>query len=238
LVILLAGLAVSICATYLLLASRSQTRRDSHKRIAQLQEIDPATGLVNDAVFAKRLVELIERAQRFGHQSAVAIVDFPNFAPLRSEFGRNKSIELLLRLSERLNAMMRTVDTVARLGEAKFGLLVDGPVAPSRARAMCAKVIAHCITPMAGLPMGMVAKPRIAMALVPGQGADAGDVVGLLEEMMRDAAGDATRVIMIAQASVRPAVSPTAHEPIGTLPGTTSRGDTEFQPTSASDEVD
>lgn len=239
LVILMAGLAVTIAATYLVLASRMHTRRDSHRRIAQLQEIDPATGLVNDSVFAKRLVELIERARRFEHQSAVAIVDFPNFAPLRSEFGRKHSIELLLRLAERLNAMMRTVDTVARLGEAKFGLLVDGPVAPSRARAMCAKVIAHCITPMAGLPMGMVPKPRIAIALVPGQGADGDNVIARLEQMMHDAAADPTRVILIAQASVVHAPSGAAKDAANaTLPGTTLSGNTDFQPTSASDEVD
>jgi GGDEF domain-containing protein len=239
LAILMTGLAVTIAATYLLLASRAQTRRDSHRRIAQLQEIDPATGLVNDSVFGKRLVELIARAQRFEHQSAVAIVEFPNFAPLRAEFGRKHSLELLLRLAVRLNAMMRTVDTVARLGDAKFGLLVDGPVAPSRARAMCAKVIAHCITPMAGLPMGMVPKPRIALALVPGQGADAGSVIARLEQMMREAADDPARVILIAQASVVQTVAgPPKDAAPATMPGNALSGNTDFQPTSASDEVD
>jgi diguanylate cyclase (GGDEF)-like protein len=235
-VVLLAGLAVTICATYLLLASRSQVRRDSHRRIAQLPEIDPLTGLVNDSVFASRLTELIERAQRFGHHSVVAVVDFSNFEALRAEFGRKHSLALLLRLAERLNAMMRTVDTVARLGESRFGLQVDGPVAPSRARALCAKVIAHCITPMAGLPMGMVAKPRIALALVPGHGAVAQDVIARLEQMLREAADDPTRVILIANTD---ATKPAAHRAAALMGGRPSTViSTDFQATSASDEVE
>ena len=234
-VFLLAGLALTICATYLLLASRNHGRHESHRRIAQLHEIDPLTGLVNDSVFATRLTELTERAQRFGHQSVVAFVDFPNFDALRAEFGRKHSLALLLRLAERLNAMVRTVDTVARLGESRFGLQVDGPVAPSRARALCAKVVAHCITPMAGLPMGMIAKPRIAMALVPAHGAVAQDVLARLEQMLREAADEPMRVILLADMDiVRPAAPP---QP-GATAAPSSIATTEFLPTSATDEVD
>ncbi len=236
-VLLLGGLAVTIGAVYLLLSWRDQAKRDHLKRIAQLQEIDPATGLVNDLVFASRGKELIERAQRFEHQSVVAIVDFPNFPALRSEFGRKYSLELLLRLAERLCAMLRNMDTAARLGEFRFGLLVDGPVALSRARALSAKVIAHCITPMSGLPLGMVAKPRIAMALVPAHGSSMSAVVVLLEDMLRAAADDPLRVILIPDQAHEP-VAP-APAPGGTdgAPSTLTRA-TGFQPTSASDEVD
>ncbi|MEJ6023641.1 sensor domain-containing diguanylate cyclase [Ramlibacter sp. PS4R-6] len=239
LVFLLAGLAVSICGTYLLLATRTQARRDPHRRLAQLQEVDPLTGLVNDSVFASRMGELIERARRFGHQSVVAIVEFSNFPQLRSEFGRKHSLEMLLRQAERLNAMMRTVDTVARLGEARFGLLVEGPVAPSRAKALSAKVIAHCITPMAGLPLGMVLKPRVALALVPLHGSRVGSVMETLEALLRGAERDPGRIILVPDVPGEAYVpsEPDMPQPQLTMPSTAA-GDTEFQPTSARDEVD
>jgi len=237
LVILLAGMATTICAMYLLLASRTQSRRDSHRRVVQLQEIDPLTGLVNDTVFASRLPELVQRSQRFGHQSVVAVLDFTNFFQLRTEFGRKYSLEHLLRLAERLTAMMRTVDTVARLTETRFGLLVDGPVAPSRARALCAKVIAHCITPMSGLPLGMVMKPRIAMALVPMHGAKSADVMALLDRMLAESAADPSRIIIVPEIrSAAPAQPPPvlAESTLGSTLGT----GTEFLPTSGSEEAD
>ncbi|HVZ45071.1 MAG TPA: 7TM-DISM domain-containing protein [Ramlibacter sp.] len=231
LAILLAGLAITICATYLLLGSRHVSSRDAHQRIARLREIDPLTGLVNETVFGTRLAELIERARRFEHHSVVAIIDFPNFPALRAEFGRNHSLALLLRIAERLGAMTRTVDTVARLGEWRFGLQVDGPIAPSRARALCAKVIAHCITPMSGLPMGMVAKPRIALALVPAHGDVPQEILMRLDEMLREASDDPTRVILIANT--------TATHTARRTPAASCADDglTDFLPTSASDEV-
>lgn len=233
----LLALALTVCGSYLSLALRSQEKRDHRRRIAQLHEIDPTTGLVNDVVFTSRMRELIERARRFEHQSVVAVVDFSNFAQLRDEFGHKRSLELLLRLAERLSSMVRTMDTVARLGDERFGLLVDGPVAQSRGRALCAKVIAHCIMPMAGLPQGMVVKPRVAMALVPAQGRDAAAVMRQLEEMLREAGSDPTRIIMIAQgrdesreASQRAAHSAHSHAP--TQPSA-QHSNTDFQMTSA-----
>jgi GGDEF domain-containing protein len=235
LVVLLAGLATTICAMYLLLASRSQARRDPHKRVVQLQEIDPLTGLVNDSVFASRLPELIQRSQRFEHQSVVAILEFTNYFQLRTEFGRKHSLEHLLRLAERLTAMMRTVDTVARVTETRFGLLVDGPVATSRARAMCAKVIAHCITPMAGLPLGMVMKPRIAMALVPMHGAKGPEVMAMLDRMLSEAAGDSSRVILVPEMRETAPAQPSTGSLMESSIDTTLGGGTEFLPTSAGD---
>jgi len=232
--VVLLALALTVCASYLLLALRSQEKRDHRRRIAQLHEIDPTTGLVNEVVFARRMQETLERAQRFEHQSVVALVDFPNLAQLRGEFGRKYSLELLLRLAERLNSMLRTMDTVARLSESRFGLLVDGPVAPSRARALCAKVVAHCIMPMAGLPQGMVVKPRVALALVPGQGRDVRVVIERLEAMLRAAADDPNRIILIADAP-DPPEAPTAVPATPTLPAARG-GDTDFQATSAAAE--
>jgi diguanylate cyclase (GGDEF)-like protein len=197
LVVPLGGLAVSLIGTYLLLSLRSQGRRDHRRRIAQLHEFDPTTGLVNDVMFARRLQELIERARKFDHQSVAAVVDFTNLQALREEFGRKHSLELLLRLAERLSSMMRSMDTVARLGDSRFGLLVDGPVGPSRAKAMCAKVIAHCITPLSGLPQGMVVRPKVALVLVPAQCANVQQVMGTLDELLRDASNDRARVILM-----------------------------------------
>jgi len=235
--LLLGALAASTCFAYLLLAWRDQNKRDHRRRIAQLHEVDPATGLVNDVVFAARAAELVSRAQRFGHHSVVAIVDFSNFSELRAEFGRKYSLELLLRLAERLTAMLRSIDTVARLGEYRFGLLVDGPVAPSRSRALCAKVIAYCITPLAGLPLGLIVKPRIALALVPMHGDDIAAVMARLEEMLHDAAGDPSRVILIADPCEGSQSSKAARvEPAG--PPRLQPPHTAFEPTSAVDEVD
>lgn len=201
---MLAALGLSVAGSYLLLALRSQERRDHRRRIAQLGEIDPTTGLVNEVVFAQRLRHLVAQSSRFGHQSVVAIVELSNLPQLRHEFGRKRSIEMLLRLSDRLTSILRNVDTVARLGDGRFGLLVEGPLEEGRVRSFCAKAIAHCITPVGGLPQGMIARPKIAAALVPRYGTDVAQLMELLEGLLRDTLNDPNRGIAVAGAS-RPA---------------------------------
>ncbi|MBC5765164.1 sensor domain-containing diguanylate cyclase [Ramlibacter albus] len=197
-IIAVAALGLSASATYLLLSLRSQERRDHRRRIAQLAEIDPTTGLVNEAVFAARARSLIAQAERFGHQSVIALVDISNFGDMRREFGRKRCVELLLRLSDRLTSMLRNVDTLARMGDSRYGVLVEGPLASSRARAFAAKVIANCIGPLAGLPQGMLPKPKVAVALVPEHGRDVQEVLATLDRLLNEARQDAVRNIIIA----------------------------------------
>jgi hypothetical protein len=109
-------------------------------------------------------------------------------------------------------------------------------VAPSRARALCAKVIAHCIMPMAGLPQGMVVKPRIAMALVPSHGSSAQAVTVALDEMLNSAGRDSSRIILLAEAAPAPD-DPAALPVAPTLPSTQATN-TDFQATSAKEEAD
>jgi len=209
---MLLALGLSVPASFLLLALRSQERRDHRRRIAQLSEIDPTTGLVNDMEFVRRMEALIERATRFGYPSLVALVDFPNFDALRQEFGRQRGVEMLLRLAERLSSIVRSVDTVARVGHSRFGLLVEGPLAASRARAFGAKVLAQCIQPMAGLPQGMILRPRVVLALVPETGSQPQTILHQLEQMLQAAARDTTRCIILAEAQgpvSTPATAPT-----------------------------
>jgi two-component system, sensor histidine kinase LadS len=191
----LAAIGISVPASYLVLALRSQERRDHRRRISQLGQIDPTTGLVNEAVFAERLVQLIEQSRSLGHQGAVAIVDFGDLWPLRDEFGRKRAVELLLRLAGRLTSILRTVDSLARLGDTRFGILIEGPLASTRAKSFGSKVIARCIAPMGGMPQGMVVRPKVALALVPEHGANAETVMQHLEALLRAMQDDASRNI-------------------------------------------
>jgi PleD family two-component response regulator len=47
----------------LVLMLRSQQRRENIRRIQGLDRVDPATGLINGAVFHERLVRLIARSR-------------------------------------------------------------------------------------------------------------------------------------------------------------------------------
>ncbi len=192
------ALAVTLPAVFLLLILRSQERRDYRRRISQLDQVDPLTGLVNDDVFAHRLRGMIERSQRFNCQSAVVLVDFTNLHKLREEFGRKAVLEVLLRLAGRLTSLVRDVDTVARIGEARYGILIEGPIPPDRGASVGSKVLARLIMPFSRMPMGLAVRPKIAVALVPGQGDNVQEVLDRLDAMLKEASPDYRKNIFVA----------------------------------------
>ena len=97
--------------------------------------------------------------------------------------------------------MLRDVDTVARLGEARFGLLIEGPVPVDRVNAMATKIFARCIAPFAGLPMGLVLKPKIAVILAPQDAETAEYAIELLDKILLGAAPDSRKNIFISELS-------------------------------------
>lgn len=201
------ALAVTLPAVFLLLILRSQERHDYRRRITQLDQVDPLTGLVNDNVFSHRLRGLIERSQRFDTQSAVVLVDFTNLHKLREEFGRKAVLEVLLRLAGRLTSLVRDMDTVARLGDARFGVLIEGPVPTERASQLGSKVLARLILPFSGMPMGLAVRPKVAVALVPLQGKTVQDVMDGLDAVLKEAMPDYRRNVYVMEDS-QPASAP------------------------------
>lgn len=192
------ALAVTLPAVFLLLILRSQERRDYRRRISHLDHVDPLTGLVNDDVFNHRLRGLIERSRRFNFQSTVVLVDFTNLHKLREEFGRKAVLEVLLRLAGRLTSLVRDMDTVARIGEARYGVLIEGPVPAGRGSAIGSKLLARLIMPFSGMAVGLAVRPKIAVAMVPEQGSDAQDVMDKLDAMLKEAAPDYRKNIFVA----------------------------------------
>lgn len=196
------GLALPLI--FLALMLRTQEKRNYQSRISQIDRVDPATGLINDLVFMHRLRSMMERSARQNQHSAVVVMDIANRADIRAEYGRRHSLNVILRLAGRLSTMLRDVDSVARLGESRFGLLIEGPVPPDRIKAMASKVFARCIAPFNGLPVGLILKPKIAVIVVPQDAATPEDAIALLDRMLLEAPPDFRRNIFAPEAASRP----------------------------------
>ncbi|MBI2768999.1 MAG: GGDEF domain-containing protein [Burkholderiales bacterium] len=191
------ALGITLPTVFLLLVLRSQERRDYRRRITNLDHVDPLTGLVNDEVFQHRLRGMIGRSRRFHCESAVVLVDFTNLHGLREEFGRKAVLEVLLRLAGRLTSLVREMDTVARIGEARYGVLIEGPVPAERASQLGSKLLARLIMPFARMPMGLAVRPKVAVALVPSQGETVEAVLARLDAMLKEAPPDNRKSVYV-----------------------------------------
>ena len=184
----LASIAFQLPALLTVLVLRSQQNRENKRRILGLDRIDPATGLINEHVFGERLIRMVARSQRLGHQSAVMLIDIINTEQTQRDFGRKTAGELPLRVASRLLSTVREIDSAARLSERRFGMLVEGPVSAKDAAMLGPRIVGRCLMPYHGLHDKCVAQVRVAYALVPYQGNAAQSLLSRLETRLAQAA--------------------------------------------------
>lgn len=149
------------------LFARVALRRENMRRILGLERIDPATGLINRYEFVERLLRVTARSQRLRYTSAVFVVEVTNLDQLTREFGRMTPEEVPVRVARRLLSTVRDIDTVGRLGQHRFGILLEGPLADSDAAALGPRLVARCLMPFRNKPEHWVPQVKVAQALVP-----------------------------------------------------------------------
>jgi diguanylate cyclase (GGDEF)-like protein len=85
---------------------------------------DPLTGLSNRSVFSGNLAMAIARSKRNGTGCAVLVIDLDRFKKINDVHGYIAGDELLMRVGRRLIAEVRDTDTVSRIGEDEFAILL------------------------------------------------------------------------------------------------------------------
>lgn len=189
------SIAIELPLLMLVLMLRSQQRRENQRRIHGLDRMDPATGLINGLVFTERLSRLIARSQRLKLQSAVLVIDIANIEHIRRTFDRRSAEEMPLRVAERLLSAAREIDSVARLSDFRFGMLVEGPLTPEEAASTAPRVVARCLMPFKDKPLEWTAQVRVAQTLVPTENFDAERVIGRLEAVLAAVPADSKRAV-------------------------------------------
>ena len=189
------GIAVQLPIQLVILTLRSRQRRDNQQRIRGMDRIDPATGLINEQVFAARLQRMVLRSQRLKQISAVLLIDVVNADALARDFGRKLAPELPLRVAARLLSTARSIDSVARLSDQRFGLLVEGPLTPDDAAAIGPRIVARGLMPGEDKPAGWVPQLRVAVAIVPLDGTDIDMLLGRLGALLLAAPAGSRRAV-------------------------------------------
>ena len=184
----LASMAFQLPILLAVLVLRSQGQRENRRRIMGLDRIDPATGLINEQVFEERLLRMNARSERLKHNSVVVVIDVINTEQTQRDFGRKVADQLPLRVASRLLSTIRDIDSVARLSDRRFGLLVEGPISAEEAATLGPRIIARCLMPFKGLHSECMAKVRVAYALVPLQGMGSQSLLSRLEDRLTTAA--------------------------------------------------
>ncbi len=122
--------------------TRTEGLEAANRQLRQLATHDALTGLPNRVLLDDRLAQAIAHADRADHQFAVLVLDLDRFKLINDSFGHHAGDELLNEVARRLNGVVRTIDTVARVGGDEFVLVV----APACERAEAEQVGQRAMT--------------------------------------------------------------------------------------------
>jgi diguanylate cyclase (GGDEF)-like protein len=86
----------------------------------QLSLADPVTGLANRMLLLDRLTRELTRCRRHGGCVVVSHIDLGNLKDINDQLGYPSGNEVLRGMSRRLTSMLRSEDTVSRVGESEL----------------------------------------------------------------------------------------------------------------------
>jgi diguanylate cyclase (GGDEF)-like protein/PAS domain S-box-containing protein len=98
--------------------------RQAEDRLHHLVHYDSLTGLPNRTLFNDRLQQAMFEAERHERLVGVVILDLDQFKHVNDTLGHDAGDELLKHVSERLKAVVRIGDTVARLSGDEFAFVL------------------------------------------------------------------------------------------------------------------
>jgi diguanylate cyclase (GGDEF)-like protein len=101
----------------------------ANEKLLQAALHDPLTQLPNRMLLQDRIEQAIEKAQRRQFSFAVMFCDLDGFKAINDAYGHQLGDKLLIQMSERVSALLRSHDTFARLGGDEFVIVfqVDDP---------------------------------------------------------------------------------------------------------------
>ena len=164
--------------------STALQRIDSETRLAYLAQFDPLTGLPNRALLADRFDQTIVQAKRRGSPLAVLFIDLDGFKQVNDTLGHAGGDELLKEVAVRLQASVRSGDTVARISGDEFAIVLADLSRPEDAALVAQKVIGRVAAAVEIGGKEVFVTASVGIAAYPGDGADAETLIGAADAAM------------------------------------------------------
>jgi diguanylate cyclase (GGDEF)-like protein/PAS domain S-box-containing protein len=156
---------------YLEISEDISAEKQAEERIQHLAQFDQLTGLPNRATLEDHFRLSLSLAQRSGEPLAVMFLDLDHFKNINDALGHSVGDQLLIEISRRLKAAIRTEDTLSRMGGDEFIVILPRTDAID-ATNVAAKLIEVVSAPYRIGQHELVATPTIGIAIYPEDGQD------------------------------------------------------------------
>jgi two-component system, sensor histidine kinase LadS len=178
------AMAIEVPLLLVALNIRSRERHGAQIRELALSTQDALTGLLAPHLFHDRLLQVVARHKRDKENAAVVFIDLVNYPGIKDHFGSAVAEQSLLRSVIKLRRLLRDVDTVSRIGEARFGLILEGVTSRIAVTDRAARLIAAGLMPLTGLKPEVTLQFHIGAVLLDERALDAPELVEALDGLL------------------------------------------------------
>ncbi len=132
------------------------------ERVRQMAYLDGLTGIFNRRFFELRIMQEIERANRYGVALSIIMVDIDHFKRINDEFGHLLGDEVLKQISRLCSQHLRKPDVLCRFGGEEFAVLL--PETGGEAALSVAEKLRHIVAgyPFPGIPRPVTLSAGVA----------------------------------------------------------------------------
>ncbi|MEC9345342.1 MAG: bifunctional diguanylate cyclase/phosphodiesterase [Pseudomonadota bacterium] len=147
---------------------------------------DQLTGLPNRSLFFDRLHQALALGERQRTPVAVITCNLNGFNRINGEMGHQVGDRLLQQVAERLQKVLRRSDTLARLGDDEYAMILPTGANEEGARRTAEKLIESLDMPFDILDHSFAIGIRVGIAIFPTHGTSASQLLVRAEVAMRD----------------------------------------------------
>ncbi len=211
---LIGAVALSIPVLLHAVNLRLRERREIKTRADHLPTQDALTGLLTDELFTKQLHDVVARAREDKEPAAVVLVEVVNYERIKQMYGDATAEQCLLRAVVKLHRVLRDVDPAGRIGNARFGLIIEGIATRHALSERMVKLIASGLIPLPGLTPEVTLHFHVAAVLLSEKIPDATQVIAELAALLETMSSRTRRPIRFLEPE---ATRPTPLSPASTF---------------------
>lgn len=181
----------------------------SEESPSQVAAYDYVTGLPTRRLFGTLLEQAVGRAEKTGRSLALLVVELEHFRMVAESQGQANSNVLVRVQAARVKGVLRSTETVARLAQDQFAMILDNLTSRDEVTAIVDKLQATVGLPLTLDGHELFLTCRIGVALYP---QDARGYEGLIAQAMQAVKHAKSEGQVVRFSS--PAVASVAHEPM------------------------
>lgn len=164
-------------ANYVGVFSKAGPNKEIQRELQQLAFYDPITALPNRRLFKDRLEQAIAESSRQNEGFALLFIDLDRFRDVNGAYGHAAGDSLLKHVALRIGETVRKCDTVARLGNDEFIVMLKDCHEARLAVAIAEKIVNALDEPVVLNSNELLASLSIGIALYPEDGMTAEEII-------------------------------------------------------------